>query len=95
MFLFKNKSILKDLDPVVRDHEPRLALCGGEDGLSCCREVISGSRIGLAPQGWLLLEHHYDQSDAVVEIFRENGWSNVSPNVDLEGIKRFAIAIHT
>ncbi len=85
------ESILNDLDPLVRDHEPRLALCGGEDGLSCCREVISGSRIGLAPKGWLMLEHHYDQSDAVLNLMRKYGLIEVSSEVDLQGIRRFAI----
>ncbi len=84
--------LVKDLDPVVRDHEPHLALCGGSDGLSSSKLVISGAMEGLAVGGWLILEHHFDQSESVMEIMHQNGLEEVTYKNDLQGISRFAIA---
>jgi release factor glutamine methyltransferase len=80
------------LDPGVRDHEPRLALDGGIDGLVDLRQIAAGAREGLAPGGWLLLEHHHDQSAAVDRLLREAGLEAVAVHADLEGTLRFALA---
>ena len=76
----------------MRDHEPRLALDGGLDGLDCCRSVVVGAVEALAPGGWLLLEHHHDQSEAVLELMANAGLHDVQAALDLEGIRRFALA---
>ena len=81
---------LESLDPVVRDHEPRLALDGGIDGLSCIRQLIASAGQALAPGGWLLLEHHHDQSMEVQRLMFEGGLVDVSPAADLQGVVRFA-----
>ena len=83
--------LIDQLDQTVRDHEPHLALFGGEDGLSSLREVISGSRTFLASQGWLILEHHHDQSEDVLALMKKHGLLEVTYEVDLQGIRRFAI----
>jgi release factor glutamine methyltransferase len=83
------------LDPVVRDHEPELALHGGSDGLDSIRAIASGAAAALAPGGWLLLEHHHDQSEAVLNVLRESGLHNAAAHLDLEGVKRFACAQRT
>ena len=85
-------AIVDRLDPVVRDHEPRLALDGGGDGLRACRALISGAGEALAPGGWLLIEHHHDQSEAVLELMISAGLLEVHAAKDLEGIQRFALA---
>ncbi len=79
------------LEPVVRDHEPQLALYGGRDGLDSCRKVIAGALVGLRPGGWLILEHHHDHSEHVMTLMRKAGLLMVSYENDLNGIKRFAI----
>ena len=84
--------LIRHLDPVVRDHEPHLALAGGTDGLQEIRGVVSGAYRALSPGGWILLEHHHDQSDAVLALLREAGLSSIRPARDLEGIYRFALA---
>ncbi len=84
-------AIVEYLAPVVRDHEPRLALCGGPDGLSHLRQVINGATQSLSKGGWLLLEHHHDQSEIVLSLMKENGFKDVDYGSDLSGIKRFAI----
>lgn len=84
--------VVDQLDPVVRDHEPRLALDGGLDGLDCCRLLLEGAAEALAPGGWLLLEHHHDQSQAVLALMTNAGLRDVQAAQDLEGIRRFALA---
>lgn len=78
------------LDPVVRDHEPRLALDGGVDGLEAIREIATPALSALAPGGLLLLEHHHDQSKAVQALLEEAGLAAVAGHRDLEGVWRFA-----
>ena len=85
-------ALLAGLDPVVRDHEPWLALDGGGDGLDCLREIVAGARRALAPGGWLLLEHHHDQSLAVAQLLAAAGLEELRVARDLEGKARFALA---
>jgi len=85
-------AVVDALDPVVREHEPRLALDGGTDGLDCCRDLLAGARYALAPGGWLLVEHHHDQSGSVMALMAAMGLHDVHAEKDLEGKDRFAIA---
>ena len=78
------------LEPVVRDHEPRLALDGGDDGLAAIREIVADAGCALAPGGVIVMEHHHDQSDAVQALLRQGGLAEVSRHRDLEGVWRFA-----
>jgi release factor glutamine methyltransferase len=80
------------LDPVVRDHEPALALDGGPDGLRELRAITAGAAAALAPGGWLLLEHHHDQSEAVAALLAAAGLEQVQAHADLQGVLRFASA---
>jgi release factor glutamine methyltransferase len=81
---------LAGLEPVVRDHEPRLALDGGPDGLRAIRSIVAWSARGLAPGGLLLLEHHHDQSTVVGELLLAAGLERLAVHADLEGRARFA-----
>jgi release factor glutamine methyltransferase len=78
------------LDPVVREHEPHVALVGGEDGLEAIRSLLIDAPHALAPGGVLFLEHHHDQSESVQDLMRRVGLVNVSAANDLEGVARFA-----
>ncbi len=80
------------LDPVVRDHEPTLALDGGPDGLRAIRQILAGARRGLAPGGLLLLEHHHDQDAPIAELMAAAGLERPAGHRDLEGQVRFASA---
>jgi release factor glutamine methyltransferase len=53
--------------------EPAQALTDGQDGLSCLRIIIDGALDRLAPGGWLLVEHGYDQAAAVRALFVGHG----------------------
>lgn len=80
---------VNDLDPVVRDHEPHLALDGGGDGLVCLRRIALHARQALAEGGCLLVEHHHDQSQAVIDLFAQHGLDDLRFHQDLEGHRRF------
>ena len=73
--------------PALR-HEPMLALTPGGDGLGALREIITGAPAHLAPGGWLLLEHGWDQADAVAALLRAAGFAQVATRFDLEGRPR-------
>ncbi len=81
-----------ELEPGVKEHEPRLALDGGGDGLDAIRAIAAGAGQALAAGGWLLLEHHHDQSDAVRLLLQNAGLHSVTAHCDLEGIRRFVVA---
>ena len=64
-------------------HEPGLALTPGGDGLDALREIVSGAAPHLAPGAWLLLEHGYDQADAVHELLHAHGFKGITTRRDL------------
>ena len=68
--------------------EPAGALSDGFDGLSALRIIIDGAPAHLLAGGWLLLEHGYDQADAVRALLRDRGFADVQSWRDLSGIER-------
>jgi release factor glutamine methyltransferase len=56
---------VEKLPATVREHEPRLALDGGTDGLAFHRRIIAGARQFLAPGGLLIMEMQFDQGPAL------------------------------
>lgn len=83
---------VNQLEPLVRNNEPRLALDGGDDGLDSIKSICALAPMLLAPGGWLMLEHHHDQSEAVLELLRHAELEFIEAKSDLEGTLRFAIA---
>lgn len=69
-------------------HEPRSALVAGADGLDDIRAIVAQAPRHLAPGGWLLLEHGWDQAEAVRELLRQAGFDEVASRRDLAGIER-------
>jgi release factor glutamine methyltransferase len=68
--------------------EPAGALTDHADGLSALRRIVAGAAPHLAPQGWLLMEHGYDQSAAVRALLAAAGFEQVQSWPDLAGIER-------
>ncbi|MYN27079.1 peptide chain release factor N(5)-glutamine methyltransferase [Duganella levis] len=68
--------------------EPVGALTDHADGLSALRTIIAGASPHLKPQGWLLMEHGYDQAQAVRALLAAAGYSEVQSWQDLAGIER-------
>jgi release factor glutamine methyltransferase len=69
-------------------HEPLQALTSGSDGLDDIRQIVAQAPSRLAPGGWLLLEHGWDQSDAIQSLMCEAGFEQVQSRQDLAGIQR-------
>ncbi len=65
--------------------EPDLALRAGPDGLDAIRKVAAGAQKHLEPGAWLLLEHGYDQAQAVREILIRDGYRDCTSYRDLAG----------
>lgn len=65
--------------------EPPLALTAGADGLQAIRTIIRDAPPFLGPQGHLLLEHGYDQAEAVQDLFWAHGYGVVQQHRDLSG----------
>jgi release factor glutamine methyltransferase len=80
------------LAPEVRDHDPRLALDGGEDGLAAYREIIPASRDLLAPGGVLALEVGAGQHPAVESLLTGAFGAPVKVRLDLDGSRRVVLA---
>jgi release factor glutamine methyltransferase len=68
--------------------EPADALTDHADGLSDLRHIIDGAPAHLLPGGWLLLEHGYDQAQAVRGLLQARGLQEVQSWCDLAGIER-------
>lgn len=68
--------------------EPPQALAAGPDGLDDLRIIIGGAPAHLAPGGWLLLEHGYDQEAPVQALLRNAGFADVFTRRDLAGQPR-------
>lgn len=68
--------------------EPQNALASGPDGLDAIRQIISQAKAHLAPGGWLLFEHGYDQGEAVQAMLRDAGYVEVFLEQDLAGQPR-------
>lgn len=75
--------VIGTLEPEVRDHEPRLALAGGADGLDAYRTLAPEILRVLRPMGRFVVEIGYDQKDAVEALFRAAGATEVATIRDL------------
>ena len=72
---------LAALTPDVREHEPRLALDGGPDGLAFYRRIAAGVGPLLKPGGWLLVEIGATQDEAVRALFAERAELELGPTL--------------
>lgn len=88
--IVSNPPYIPEADPHLPDlrYEPRLALTSGADGLEAIRVLVRGAPLHLSPGGWLLIEHGYDQGEAVRALFIQAGWSDVTTRRDLGGHER-------
>ncbi len=80
--------VIPTLMPEVKDHEPVLALDGGEDGLEYYRRILRETKELLAPGGKYYFEIGYDQGEAVKELLEEQGYRDVDVVKDYAGLDR-------
>ena len=69
-------------------HEPTSALTPGGDGLGALQEIVHGASHHLLPGGWLLLEHGFEQAEAVQRLLRDEGFAEIETRHDLGGQPR-------
>lgn len=85
-------STLDDLQREVRDHEPRLALTPGVDGLTTIRRLLLDSGSFVKAGGHLLMEIGFDQAEFVTRLIDRTNWKLLNIHRDLQGIPR-AVAL--
>lgn len=71
--------------------EPASALASGPAGLDDIVRIVAAAPAFLEPEGWLLLEHGYDQALAVRELLAAGGFAEVASARDLAGIERITL----
>ena len=79
---------IEELDISVKDHEPHLALDGGQDGLNFYRAVTAGYKEALTKNGALLFECGMGQSEDVAAIMEHEGFDRIKIIKDLTGTDR-------
>lgn len=84
--------VIEELEPEVKDHEPRLALDGTEDGLAFYRRLASECGAFLNPGGRIYFEIGYDQGAAVKELLETAGFIETEIIKDIPGQDRVAAA---
>ena len=77
-----------DLQREVRDHEPRVALTSGDDGLMMIRRLLNEASLFLVDGGHLVLEIGYGQLASVEQLIDARVWSLVAVHNDMHGIPR-------
>lgn len=85
---------VEKLMPEVRDHEPRMALDGTEDGLFFYRRIIEEAGKHLVSSGMLFFEIGYDQGQAVSELMRTEGYCDVQVVQDYAGLDRVVLGTY-
>jgi release factor glutamine methyltransferase len=72
----------------VRDHEPELALYGGEEGYELFGALVAQAQSFLKPGGLLVMELGHDSLPAVQPLLETPAWANIAVTNDLAGIPR-------
>ena len=85
--------VIETLEPEVKDHEPRVALDGGADGLDAYRHLAPEILRVLKPGGLFAVEIGYDQKDAVEALFNEVGAGDVWTIKDLSTNDRVVVGV--
>lgn len=83
---------MKELPDSVRDHEPPLALYGGEDGLDFYRSISHKYRAALKPGGYICFEFGEDQGDDICAILEDNGYTVLERVKDFNDTERAVLA---
>lgn len=82
------KEVIETLMEDVKNYEPFIALCGGEDGLDFYRRIIEESKKVLNPDGSIIFEIGYDQKEEITELLEVSGFKDVVCVKDLSGNDR-------
>ncbi len=88
--IVSNPPYIANADPHLSalSHEPIEALTAGNDGLDDIKQIIENAPTHLESDGWLLLEHGYDQAAKVRDLLLTRGFGQVQSRLDLAGVER-------
>lgn len=93
--IVSNPPYIESADPHLNQgdlrFEPSQALASGVDGLDDLRLIISQAKAHLNPQGWLMVEHGYNQAQVVADLFKQSGYQAIELITDLAGQPRVTI----
>lgn len=93
--IISNPPYIEDNDPHLQQgdvaHEPASALSSGADGLDDIRVITEKAPTHLLDGGWLMLEHGYNQAEAVGDIMKDAALQAVHHRQDLAGINRITL----
>jgi release factor glutamine methyltransferase len=87
--------VVDGLAPHIRDHEPRLALDGGPDGLNVYRALLLDAVMVLKPGGGVFFEIGDEQGPALRDMLDEYGFTDVAIVKDYAGRDRFATGVQS
>ncbi len=94
--IISNPPYVAEQDPLLSQgdvrFEPPSALKSGPEGLDDIRIISKTAHSFLLANGWLLLEHGFEQQEAVQKILSDDGYTNISTILDLSGQPRVTIA---
>lgn len=83
---------MEQLPGSVKDHEPHLALHGGDDGLDFYRAIVKNFTPALKPGGFMCFEFGMGQGDAVCDILQKNGYTVLERVQDFNERERAVLA---
>ena len=83
---------MNTLDASVKDYEPHLALCGGDDGLVFYRAIVENFTAALRPGGLLAFEFGEGQGDDICKILQNFGYTVLDRVQDFGGTERAVLA---
>ena len=93
-----NPPYIAENDPALHQHvlqyEPKAALISKQDGFADILEIIDKAKSFLKKNGFIVLEHGYQQSQEVKNILRKYGYTNIQSHTDLSGIMRAASGLY-
>lgn len=79
---------IKQLMPEITEHEPYIALDGGDDGMDFYRRICENAPGYLVPGGRLIMEFDDSQAEPVGEMMRQAGFTDIEVHRDLAGLRR-------
>jgi len=94
--ILSNPPYIRNNDPLMAQgdvrFEPKQALLAGEQGLDAYQQIITQSKFFLLPQGYLLLEHGYNQASVIQSLLQQSDFCNIQTTTDYAGIERITKA---
>ncbi len=93
--IVSNPPYIAEQDPYLEQGdlpaEPRLALASGVEGLDAIKKIVAQAAHFLEPGGWLMLEHGFDQRQAVASLLARQGFTAIECRFDFNELARVSI----